>query len=130
MTSSTTRLLAVRWGLLLGWAALIFLLSAQGHLELSADPTLDWILRKSAHLVVYAILAALTVLALSSVAVRRATLAALIIVALYALSDEFHQSFVAGRSPQATDVLIDIIGATIGLLLLARWQGRHLGRER
>jgi VanZ family protein len=28
----------------------------------------------------------------------------------YAVSDEFHQSFVPGRSPSIQDVLIDIVG--------------------
>ncbi len=35
---------------------------------------------------------------------------------LYAASDEFHQSFVAGRGSTAMDVGIDSIGAGLGLL--------------
>ena len=36
---------------------------------------------------------------------------------LYACSDEFHQLFVPERSGQITDVLIDSIGITFGLLI-------------
>jgi len=36
----------------------------------------------------------------------------------YAITDEIHQAFVPGRQAQATDVLIDTLGAAIGLLLL------------
>ena len=37
----------------------------------------------------------------------------------YALSDEFHQSFVPGRNPSILDVFIfDGLGAAIGLLLM------------
>ena len=35
---------------------------------------------------------------------------------LYAASDEFHQSFVAGRGATVMDVGIDSIGAGLGLL--------------
>jgi VanZ family protein len=38
---------------------------------------------------------------------------------LYAISDEYHQSFVANRHPQATDVLIDACGAATALLIVA-----------
>ncbi len=35
----------------------------------------------------------------------------------YAVSDEFHQLFVEGRSGQITDVLIDSVGALTGILI-------------
>lgn len=37
--------------------------------------------------------------------------------ALYAISDEFHQKFAAGRSPSTKDVLIDSGGALTGILI-------------
>jgi VanZ family protein len=37
---------------------------------------------------------------------------------LYAISDEVHQSFVPGRTARATDVAIDMVGATISLYVL------------
>ena len=45
---------------------------------------------------------------------------------LYACSDEFHQSFVPGRTPSPIDVAIDSLGAFIGLVpaWLQSWRGR------
>jgi VanZ family protein len=42
---------------------------------------------------------------------------------IYAASDEFHQSFVAGRTATVTDVLIDAVGVALGcaIFLLARY---------
>lgn len=36
---------------------------------------------------------------------------------LYAISDEFHQLFIAGRSGQVTDVLIDTLGVVFGTII-------------
>ena len=39
-----------------------------------------------------------------------------ILTILYAITDEYHQSFVTGRSPSATDVLVfDNLGALLSL---------------
>ena len=42
----------------------------------------------------------------------------LVIGIIYAASDEIHQSFVPGRSPQITDVMIDTMGVLLGILLV------------
>lgn len=76
--------------------------------------------RKIAHLTVYMILGAVCMLALlqHEMGVRRQVVGALGISAAYATSDEVHQFFVSGRGPQITDVLIDGVGALIGVLLV------------
>lgn len=43
---------------------------------------------------------------------------------LYAFTDEFHQSFIPGRTPWLVDIAIDGVGALIGLL------AAHLYRSR
>ncbi len=48
----------------------------------------------------------------------RAALAVLLTM-LYALADEWHQSFVAGRSPDLLDVLTDLGGATFAALAVS-----------
>ena len=48
---------------------------------------------------------------------------AVCLATLYSVSDEFHQSFTPGRSPSIADVLIDAIGAVIGLGLWALIRG-------
>lgn len=43
---------------------------------------------------------------------------------LYALSDEYHQTFVPGRNGTFVDLLIDASGALVGLLLFWCWGQR------
>ena len=69
--------------------------------------------RKAAHLTEYAILAILAVRALSPFKYRVTT--ALFIVLVVALIDEFNQSFNPARTGTPTDVLIDVVGGSIGL---------------
>ena len=42
---------------------------------------------------------------------------ALIVSVGFAISDEYHQTFVSGRTGQPLDVLIDSAGAMIGILI-------------
>ena len=44
----------------------------------------------------------------------RILLFAIVIAGLYAVSDEFHQSFIPGRTPLISDVAIDTLGAALG----------------
>jgi VanZ family protein len=78
---------------------------------------LDFLIRKNAHFIAYFILGVLTLLALFHSAASKPAKLALLICLLYALSDEFHQLFVPGRSGQFRDVLIDGAGAFLGVLL-------------
>ena len=81
------------------------------------------ILRKLAHFGEFALMgqALLSLMRLIRPAMRLRASAAIAwggAVALASL-DEVHQVFVAGRGPQATDVLIDSLGAAFGILLTA-----------
>jgi VanZ family protein len=71
------------------------------------------VVRKCGHLTEYAILAALLYRAF----VKRWAVIAFVISALYAMLDEFHQSFVATRTGSPWDVMIDCIGALAGLAI-------------
>jgi VanZ family protein len=77
---------------------------------------------KSAHAIGYGILGALILRALAHgrfAAVRWSTAAGSVLLAtLYGATDEFHQSFVPGRSPDVHDVLADATGAAIAALVL------------
>jgi VanZ family protein len=123
------------------WMAIIFLgstdmLSAE-HTSRFLMPLLRWIdpqislatlnaiqvgVRKLGHLTEYAILAMLLWRALRS-STRWQTkmsilfLLAAVACAIFAASDEFHQSFVPSRTSSPADVMIDICGALIGLVL-------------
>ncbi len=71
---------------------------------------------KIVHITIYAVLGA-TVLFAQSSETREKTLKSVVwvvaIATLYGLSDEFHQSFVPGRSPDVLDVLADSVGAVL-----------------
>lgn len=53
-----------------------------------------------------------------SVRTAHAFAAAWLLSVAYALSDEVHQRFVAGRSGSITDVVVDAVGAGVGLVLV------------
>jgi VanZ family protein len=105
-----------RWLAVALWMALIFTFSAQSRLPSAPQPWLDFLFKKSAHFVVFATLAALLWRAFEWRS--RAWIWAWLLTVIYAISDEWHQSFVAGRHPQATDVLIDACGAATALLVV------------
>jgi VanZ family protein len=45
--------------------------------------------------------------------------------AIFAVTDEFHQSFVPSRTASPIDVMIDICGAMIGLAICLAFAGRE-----
>jgi len=99
---------------------LIFALSAQPHLSTGLG-FWDILLRKLAHICLFAALTLLWLRALSPLTAR-ALLWAVVISVLYAISDEYHQTFVSGRSGSPVDVGIDAIG--IGAVALLAHSGR------
>ena len=62
----------------------------------------------------------------------RWALIVILIVAGYAALDEFHQSFVPGRGPAVSDVLLDTTGGAAAQLLVALavlWRGVRKQRQ-
>jgi VanZ family protein len=142
------------WLPLLIWLSVIFvgstnLMSAE-HTSRFVVPFLLWlkpgmsprtiwvilvVIRKCAHVTEYAVLALLLWRALRSVPVLRTkTLIAFAVVmlgcALFAASDEFHQTFVKSRTPSIRDVLLDVAGAILGLLVGASVARSHSKKSR
>jgi hypothetical protein len=102
--------------------ALIFALSATPDLN-SGLGAWDLVLRKIAHVTIFAVLW----LTLARATGWRRPLAATLVALLYASSDELHQTFVDGRHGTPVDVAIDAIGIGIAALawaLAARRRGR------
>ena len=116
-----------RWGPLLLWMGLIFLLSAQSQLPAPQPRWLDTFVEKSSHFLEYALLAALIMRALHSgrTWTWRDVGGAFAIAALYALSDEYHQSFVPGRTPDWSDILFDWLGAGAGVAACLLFWTQH-----
>ena len=121
------------------WMAIIFLLSTSGFntdasyrmlraalnfLGLACDEhplrIINHILRKLLHVSMYAALAYLWYRGFvqGGATRRRALLATFAICALWAISDEIHQSFVAQRTALVGDAALYVFGAAAALLLL------------
>jgi VanZ family protein len=104
-----------RWGPVVAWAAVIFVLSSIPGLGTGLG-TWDLALRKLAHATEFAILAALLVRAVNDLRL------AVAIGIAYAISDEIHQSFVSGRHGAPLDVVIDSAGVVLGAMLASRYR--------
>lgn len=80
--------------------------------QLSIVDSIETPLRKLAHFTEFTILGILMFPAFSSFKT------AFLLSAVYAVSDELHQLFVPGRSCELRDMLIDITGVCLGLLMI------------
>jgi len=107
----------LRWLPALALMATIFTLSSMPASRLPHFGPFDLWIKKGGHATGYALLALAYAYALPS----RLSLAyrlslGFIMAVLFALSDEFHQSFVEGRTSSLRDVGIDAAGAAAALL--------------
>jgi VanZ family protein len=100
------------------WAGVIFAFSSIPSLGTGLGGW-DLVLRKLAHGAEFAILAVLLYRAVRSIP------AALVLASAYAVTDEFHQTFVSGREGAVADWAIDTGGAAVGLALAAAWRRRR-----
>lgn len=74
--------------------------------------------RKSAHFLIYFVLGLLIISFLKEFNLNyKSVLIAILISFLYACSDEVHQMFVAGRSCEIRDVIIDTMGSVFGIII-------------
>lgn len=79
---------------------------------------IDVLVKKFGHAIGYALLALAYYIALPTRLSRGyRALMALFMAILFALSDEYHQSFIEGRTSSIRDVAIDSIGAAVALLI-------------
>jgi VanZ family protein len=131
----------LRYGPVVIWAAAIFIFSSGlfsgSNTSTFVRPLVQWVfpniseaglalvhglIRKAGHFVEYAILALLFARAF-----RTSTrdflgshwfAVSLTFVAVYALTDEFHQSFVSSRTASIYDCLIDTAGGLVALIIV------------
>ena len=117
------------------WCGLIFTMSSIPTLPKVGFIWWDFIMKKSAHLIEYAILYFLLWRAITKAKLKvknrrlrvetqgvdlkdiKIWIIPLIFGLLYAMSDEFHQSFVMGRTSKVRDVGFDFLG----MLLMLYW---------
>lgn len=97
------------------------------NLSPEAFDTIHLIVRKCCHLAEYALLALFLWRAIHASKTNLPPWSwpkvggTLLIIFIYGCTDEFHQRYVATRTPHFTDVLIDTTGGAIGLLALWIW---------
>ena len=129
----------IRWILVILWMSFIFFMSNQPA-EVSSQQSdfavqlfnilgidfnsyfgnlATFIIRKSAHMTEYFILFLLWYrVFLLYVDNKKAKFYTLLLVFMYAASDEFHQTFVPGRSGEFKDVMIDTFGGLIAYIVI------------
>src|SRR2546421_7896289 len=142
------------WLPVLVWIGLIFVgstdLMSAAHTSRIIGPILRWFkpdvstetiarlqffVRKAGHLSEYAILATLIWRALRRAAQRERRMSILFVgawlaCAIFAATDEFHQSFVPSRTASPNDVMIDALGALIGLTICVAVARRKVLKEK
>jgi VanZ family protein len=124
---STTRIISLLAPPLLVMAA-IWVLS--GQTSSGEHGFVDVLLRKLGHVAEYAVLTYFWWRALRGLGVRDSRTAIALAVGIafaYAISDEFHQTFVDGRHGTPVDILIDSVGMALAVLYARR---RTLGPSR
>ena len=102
--------------LALFWMAAIYWLSSKQSLP---APDLFWGQDKIEHAVVFGVLGMLFALSFKPVQGKsrmKRLLILTLLVALYGISDEFHQYFVPGRESDVIDALADFIGILLASL--------------
>ncbi len=104
-----------RWLPALLWMIAIFTVSHQSSTGLPFFGFLDLLVKKGGHFLAYAILAVLVQRAWPPGSASWGW--ALLITAVYAISDEIHQTYIPGRLGSLADVLIDTSGGLAALLL-------------
>ena len=145
------KILAKSWLPVFVWMAFITIFSgdlmSSAHTSRFLIPFLRWLkpditgatlllihglVRKGAHLFVYAVLAFLLTRALKNGTQLRQSVSLVAIAwlgsTMFAVLDEFHQFFVPSRSAAVGDVVIDSIGALLGAMIYWLFRGRIIAR--
>jgi VanZ family protein len=107
----------VRWGPALACMGLIFIFSATPSNELPNFGGADTLIKKLGHTSGYALLSLGYARALN-IKSRGGLGLCWLLAVIFALSDEFHQSFVAGRNASLVDVGIDATGSLAAMVML------------
>ena len=118
MAQMTFRIVVLRWLPAIAMMGIIFILSSLPSSRIPDYGNLDTLIKKGGHALGYGLLGLSYFYALPKrLSKFYRVLTALLMAVLFALSDEYHQSFVQGRNSSLSDVIIDGFGATLALVL-------------
>lgn len=100
------------------WMGIIFYLSAQRKLPHPPHIAMQ-LISVAGHFTVYLVLAALSWWALGAFRLEARTRGVIVFLAAlaYGVTDEWHQSFVPGRTPDIRDLMVDAVGAAVGIFI-------------
>lgn len=142
------RRIVIAWLPVVAMCVIIFLFSQDANSGRHSDTVLGWLLsllglnsphwhrvldapfRKLAHVIVYFLLGLVTYRGFAMGQKwysLQAGVRSLVFCAVYASTDEYHQSFVAGRGPAVHDVALDSAAALLALWLIWLWKRSHTG---
>ncbi|TAK95518.1 hypothetical protein EPO05_03975 [Patescibacteria group bacterium] len=118
----------LNWAGIVVWLAVIFYFSSLKGGGVANYSVLYFLERKSLHVIEYFILTSLLYRAL----IQNFSQAKVFILAgalslLYAMTDEWHQTFVPGREGLVRDVLIDLMGIVLAIIFIwsfKQWMSR------
>ena len=115
----------LRWGPVAAWMGVIYFFSSRPDLPRIDEVWLEMLLRKLAHTAEYMILGALLARAAGVNGWRGVALVSAI-GALYAATDEWHQTFVPNRKGNVWDSLLDSAASVGGAYLWFRLRPQFL----
>lgn len=115
------------WGPVIGYAGLIFYLSAQSHPDEDLPSLFGSVNDKMLHAMEYAVLSGLCYRAfrwgIEGPVAARALFFAILTASLYGVTDEVHQLVVPFRESSWQDWLADVTGSIMGALAVRRLFG-------
>lgn len=109
-----------RWSPAIIIMGIIFIASSTSGSSIPDFGYINFLAMKGGHLLGYALLGAAFLHGLSSgrSITRPKVVITVIVVILYAILDEWHQSFTPGRNPTSLDICIDTAGGFLGMAFL------------
>lgn len=120
MRQNRINLFLFYWLPFIVWALVIFSFSSVTTPKVSQIHWEDFIVKKTAHVVEYAIFTTLLyrALAKSGVAKKWSLILAIFGAFLYGATDEFHQTYTPGREPRLRDTFIDTFGGLVAVYVI------------
>lgn len=115
--------IVVYWLPPLVWMGLIYFLSSFHKLQASPVSWQDFVIRKTAHFLEFAVLFVLYNRGLAKstqLPIKKRLFLTLALAVGYAMTDELHQTMVSGRTGRFFDIGVDSLGAVGGLLFVLR----------
>lgn len=119
-TQKNIKYFVIYWLPFLIWAVVIFSFSSKQVPSASEFFWKDFIVKKTAHIIEYAIMTALLYRGFLSAHIdrKKAGYYSIIFALVYGMTDEFHQLFTPGRTAKLRDVIIDTLGGTLSIYFI------------